>query len=559
MGEAEGNTRDPFTFLVGGQAGQGVKKAGSVVARYLAKSGRHAFELDDYQSLIRGGHNFSVITGSARPVTSHYMKADLMVNLDAHSQKLHGNDVAEGGAVVFNSDALKEGRGTGIPFTTEAKRYPKPDLMPGVGAVAVFAAAAGLDRESLLELVRAEYSRGAGDNAEYASTIYELAASELGGRFYLPEAAEQTPRPFISGNQAIALGAVAGGLDLYAGYPMTPSSSILHYLAANAERFGVTVVHPENEVAVANLAVGATFAGARAMAGSSGGGFALMVEAMSLAGMAEAPVVFVLSQRPGPGTGVPTYTAQADLSFALGQGHGEFPRIVASPGSVEEAYLLSARLLELAWRYQTPAILLTEKHLSESSMTVDLDVDGAGWAEPLSHESGDYGRYAWTPDGVSPLTFPPSQHLIKWSSYEHDELGITTEEADAIRGMHDKRRLKGETLVRDLKERTTVNTHGEGGPVIVTWGSTTMSVLEALVHGGIDAMVVQPVFLEPFPDWEFEALRGEEVVVVEQSSTGVFARLVRERTGVEIRHVIKRYDGRPFDPENLAERLREVL
>jgi 2-oxoglutarate ferredoxin oxidoreductase subunit alpha len=318
-------------------------------------------------------------------------------------------------------------------------------------------------------------------------------------------------------------------------------------------------VHPENELAVANMAIGAAFTGARVMVGTSGGGFCLMQEAFSLAGMVEAPVLFFLGQRPGPSTGVPTYTEQGDLRFALTPGQGEFPRIVASPGSIEEAYYLTAELLSLVWRFQTPGILLSEKHLVESSMSINLDLEKTRWAEPLMHNNGPFARYRDTDDGISPLLFPPSQALIKWNSYEHDELGVTTEESEKLTKMHNKRRKKLQSLIAYLKQLNTVNTFGTKGPVVFTFGSTTMSVLEAIDYGGLEMTVVQPVYLEPFPVWELEKYKGTQGIVVEQNSTGQLASLLREKVGVNVQSSILKYDGRPFDPQELAKQLEEVF
>jgi 2-oxoglutarate ferredoxin oxidoreductase subunit alpha len=275
--------------------------------------------------------------------------------------------------------------------------------------------------------------------------------------------------------------------------------------------------------------------------------------------MAEVPFLSVLSSRPGPSTGVPTYTEQADLRFALGQGHGDFPRVVASPGTVAEAFTLSAEMLELVWNYQAAGILLTEKHLSESRVTTDIDAASAPWVDPQLHSGGDYRRYLATEDGVSPMLFPPSGESIKWSSYEHDEDGITTEDSEAIAAMHDKRDRKGASLTEHLRGARTVNRFGDEGPLILTYGSTTMSVLEALQAGGIAARVVQPVYLEPFPVWEFDDISEESAIVVEQSSTGQFATLLAERGGISASDVILRYDGRPFEPVELAEELKSAI
>jgi 2-oxoglutarate ferredoxin oxidoreductase subunit alpha len=545
---------DVFTYIVGGKAGEGVRKAGSIAAEHFAAMGRHVFQMDDYPSLIRGGHNFVAVSTAVREISSHYMRADLVVALDGRSRETHEDHLADGGVMVFNSDETSGGDGIGVPMTTLAKKYPRPELRVGVSGAAALAAATGLSKEELAALVERGYGSDLEHNVPFAESVYEAVCEGGGVKFKLEPG--DRPRPMPTGNQAIALGAVAAGLDLYLAYPMTPASTILHFLAAHDTDFGITVMHPESEIAVVNIAIGAAAAGARAMVGTSGGGFALMEEAFSLAGMAEVPLLCVLSSRPGPSTGVPTYTEQADLRFALNPGHGDFPRIVASPGSIGEAYALTAELLDLAWRFQTPAVLLTEKHLSESRMTADIDVDGAAWAEAVVHEGGDYKRYRDTEDGVSPLLFPPSDELINWSSYEHDELGITTEQGPVIARMHEKRERKAATITEHLKSARTVNRFGDSGPVILTYGSTTLSVLEALRHGGIDATVVQPVYLEPFPVWEFERHEGQRPIVVEESASGQFARLIREKTRIEPGAVIKRYDGRAFDPIELAEDLK---
>jgi 2-oxoglutarate ferredoxin oxidoreductase subunit alpha len=548
---------DTFTYLVGGQAGAGVKKAGLVATSLFVDMGRHVFQMDDYMSLIRGGHNFSVVSTSVAPIKSHYMKADLVVCFDQRSYDLHKGHLAKDGLLVHNSDAVKGDLGIGIPMRTLANKYPQPRLRVGVSGIAVLTAVLGLDKDTLRTTIENEYPRDLENNKAFAEDIFEVANREMGPRFTLEKGDRK--RATLTGNEAIALGAAAAGLDAYFAYPMTPASSVLHYLARHAEALRVAVVHPENEIAVANMAIGATVAGARVMVGSSGGGFALMEEAFSLAGMAESPLLCVLSSRPGPSTGVPTYTEQGDLRFALNQGHGDLPRFVASPGTVEEAFYLAAEMLGLVWRFQTPGIILTEKHLSESTMTVDIDVDRAKEPEPLMHKGGGYKRYQDTPDGVSPMLFPPSKEPIYWSSYETDELGITTEDGPEIAKKHEKRYRKQKAMVEHLRGVHTVNTFGNDGPIIMTYGSTVMSVLEAIRAGGMTAKVVQPVYLEPFPVWELERYKDGPIIVVEQSISGQFATLLKEKAGLEAKAVIKRYDGRPFEPEELSSELKEAV
>jgi 2-oxoglutarate ferredoxin oxidoreductase subunit alpha len=549
---------DVFTFLVGGKAGEGVKKAGSVASHIFSRMGRQVFQIDDYMSLIRGGHNFSVVSTSIRWISSHYMHANLVVNFDKRSSQTHKNDIAENGIVVFNSDEEDDVDGIGIPLSSEADKYVMKKLMYGVGAVAILASAIGFKKTEMNDIIRNEYPSGIADNIKFADTFYDVVKEECHNKFPLEKGDKE--RKILTGNESISLGALAGGLNTYYGYPMTPASSILHFLARHAKNFGVAVVHPESELAVINMAIGSAFSGAKSMVGTSGGGFALMSEGFSLAGMTEAPVLIILSQRPGPATGVPTYTEQADLSFALNVGHGDFLRIVASPGTIEEAYYLASDMLELVWKFQTPGILLTEKHLSESNMTVEIKAEDAGWAEPKIYKGNDYKRYLNTEDGISPLLFPPSKEVIKWDSYEHDEYGITTENAEKIRLMHEKRGKKIDSLINYLKSKTTVNiTPGDNSLNIFTYGSTYMSVLEALRYGNLNPTIIQPIYLKPLPVWELEKFKGQENIVVEQSSTGQFTALLHEKAGLQIKETIKKYDGRPFDPIELYNKIKEVV
>ena len=549
---------DVFTFLVGGKAGEGVKKAGSVAAHIFSSMGRHVFQLDDYMSLIRGGHNFSVVSTAPRWITSQYIKADLVVNFDKRSCDTHVNDVADGGIVIFNSDELENVDGVGIPLSSEAEIYPMKKLMYGVGAVAILSSTIGLSKEQMNQNIKNQYPRGIEDNIKFADTIYDMV--KVGCQNKYPLERGEKKRPIITGNDAISLGAIAGGLNTYYGYPMTPASSILHFLARQAKNFGLAVVHAESEIAVINMAIGSAFTGARSMVGTSGGGFALMTEGFSLAGITETPLLCVLSMRPGPATGVPTYTEQADLAFALSAGHGDFLRIVASPGTVEEAYYLTAEMLDLVWKFQTPGILLTEKHLSESSMTVDIDIYKAKWAETKMHNEGKYKRYLDTNDGVSPMLFPPSNEAIKWNSYEHDEYGITTEDAKLIGKMHNKRNKKVNALLNYLKNKETVNIIRGGNPTnIFAYGSTYMSVLEALKYGKLNPTTIQPIYLSPLPTWELEEFKDQDNIVVEQSISEQFTQLLAEKAGIKVRTTIKRYDGRPFDPIELSQQIKEAL
>ncbi|MBD3198336.1 MAG: 2-oxoacid:acceptor oxidoreductase subunit alpha [Candidatus Lokiarchaeota archaeon] len=548
-----------FTFIVGGKAGEGVKKAGEIAAHLFMEEGLQVFLMDDYMSLIRGGHNFTVVSTANREINSQYLNADVLVVSDKRSFENHKDHLSSKGILIYNSEEIEFISGIPIPFSSMVKEYKVKGLIYGVGAVASLAASISYDKPKLLQLIEDEYPSGKEDNLKFAGEIYDMVNEKLDKPFSLPSGNKKGS--FLTGNQAISLGAIAAGLDSYYAYPMTPASSILHYLASLAPDFGISVVHPESEIAVINMAIGSAFAGARSMVGTSGGGFALMTEGFSLAGMAESPILVILSMRCGPATGVPTYTEQADLNFAISAGHGDFLRIVASPTSIQQAFYLSAEMLDLVWKYQSPGILLTDKHLSESAMSVDLDPNKCAWAESkLFDGEGEYKRYLDTEDGISPLLFPPSKQLIKWNSYEHDELGITTENPEKIVLMHEKRYKKDENLIEYLKRKQTLEViRGDIPWNIFTYGSTYMSVKEALKYGNINPTIVAPIYLSPLPVWELKEFRRDNNLVIEQSISGQFSKLLKEKAGLQIRKTIKKYDGRPFDPITLSNKIKEVI
>jgi 2-oxoglutarate ferredoxin oxidoreductase subunit alpha len=373
---------------------------------------------------------------------------------------------------------------------------------------------------------------------------------------------DQKPLPLVSGNEAISLGAVKAGLNMYIAYPMTPASAILHYLAANESELGVVTVHPESEIGVALMALGAAYAGARTMVGTSGGGFALMNEALSLSGQGELPIVIVEVQRPGPSTGVPTYTAQGDLAFVVHAGHGDILRVVLAPGDTEEAFYMAGMAMNLAWKFQIPAFVLSDKHLSESIFSFEGDLDKIKPEKPLLwNNQGEYKRYLDTQNGISPLAFPGnSSAIIKATSYEHDENGITTEEPEAIAQMQRKRQRKRNTLIDELKQYETVKVYGnpDSKTVLLCWGSTKGACIE--VADALDLKVVQPLIMEPFPvDALKKALSGaEKVIDVEVNATGQLAKLVSAH-GICIDDMILRFDGRPFTVDVLLDNVKEVL
>ena len=545
-----------YSVLVGGQAGDGIRQAGSLVARLLARLGYHIYFWDDYPSLIRGGHNFSLIRAGDRRVEAYRDEIDILVCLNEETAEKHKGQLKPGGLLIYDSGVFKAD-GCGVDFTGIVKECGGKPVMRNIAALGAAARTLGVDWPVLKAVVEAGARKATELNLEIAKAAYESACD---ARVHV-ERMPNEPLPLIQGNEAIALGAARAGLTLYVAYPMTPSSSVLHFLAAHEEELGLVTYHPENEIAAVITAIGGAYAGARTMVGSSGGGFALMTEGLSLCAQSEAPVVFVLSQRPGPSTGVPTYTTQGDLFFALHAGHGEFPRFVVAPGDPDQAFRLTGLAMNTAWKYQIPALVLTDKNLSESTYCFESKGDEVGREEGVMFEGGgEYKRYLKTPDGVSPLAFPGLVGaVVKGTSYEHDEYGITTEEPDGITGMHDKRFAKLPGLTKEVDAMDAVAVFGDAkAPVaLLTWGSTKGACMEVADEMGLRA--VQPLVLEPFPLAGLtRALEGAgKVIGVENNATGLLSKLVSCQ-GIKVDERILRYDGRPFTVDGLRKRVEEV-
>jgi 2-oxoglutarate ferredoxin oxidoreductase subunit alpha len=545
-----------YSVLVGGQAGDGIRQAGSLVARLLARLGYHIYFWDDYPSLIRGGHNFSIIRAADRRVEAYRDEIDILVCLNEETAKKHKGQLKSGGLLIYDSGVFKAD-GCGVDFTGIVKECDGKPVMRNIAALGAVARTLGVDWPMLKIVVEAGARKATELNLKIAKAAFDSACD---AEFHV-ERLEREPLPLLQGNEAIALGAARAGLSLYVAYPMTPSSSILHFLAQHEEELGLVTYHPENEIAAVITAVGGAYAGARTMVGSSGGGFALMTEGLSLCAQSESPVVFVLSQRPGPSTGVPTYTTQGDLFFALHAGHGEFPRFVVAPGDPDQAFRLTGLAMNTAWKYQIPALVLTDKNLSESTYCFESRGDEVSRREGLISEGkSDYKRYLKTSDGVSPLAFPGRGGVVvKGTSYEHDEYGITTEEPEAVAAMHDKRFAKLPHLTKDVDDMDAVAVFGdEKAPVaLLTWGSTKGACMEVADEMGL--RVVQPLVLEPLPVSRLaRALQGvKKTIGVENNATGLLSKLVSCH-GIKVDEKILRYDGRPFTADGLRKRVEEV-
>jgi 2-oxoglutarate ferredoxin oxidoreductase subunit alpha len=557
-----------------GGAGQGVHTAGGLLCRLAVAAGHHFHATQDYMSRIRGGRNSYSVRIREIPVRAGRPQADIVLSLDPGHLPHILPSLATGGAVVCD---LPTGAGSSdprviaAPLKELAASAGSPILANIVGA-GIVARALGIPPEMVDRVLSLEFK---GDFMEKNRAAARLGAgwaeSRVPSGYRLPEAVCH-PRMILAGNEALALGAVAGGCKFAAGYPMTPGSSILLGLSVDGPPLGLVFEQAEDEIAALNMAIGASYAGARAMVATSGGGFALMVEALSLAGMLEAPVVVALGMRPGPATGMPTRTGQEDLAFALSAGHGEFPRLVLSPGSVEEAYALAHHAMEMSEAYQVPCILLTDQYLADT--VVDAD-PGDFPALPVNRRivrgndvprgaKGRYLRYAITEDGVSPMAVPGEPGItVVVDSDEHTEDGHLTEDHAVRIAMVEKRTRKGEALAME----TLPPLHSgppDGEVLLIGFGSTKGVIAEAreiLSAEGVATAAVHLRQVAPFPAQAVSEIldRYRTALTVENNRTGQLARLIRAETGREISGTLGRFDGLPFTPGEVAERVKERL
>lgn len=545
-------------ILIGGEAGQGLVTLGQLLARCLVRSGYRIVVTQTYQSRIRGEHNTFSIRVGTEEVQAPQREIDLLIAMNEETVRLHGGRLTEKGVtIVDESVELICDSCIKPPYKTLAA--PRFSNMAALG---VAASLLGLKQELIFALLDELFATKKPEmmekNRQVLARAYQWAAGQRTNHLELPLLKEAPERWMLNGNEAIAFGALSAGVRFCAYYPMTPATSIPLNLVALSEETGVLVEQGEDEIAVINMALGASFAGAPSMVATSGGGFALMTEGVSLAGMTETPVVIVVAQRPGPATGLPTRTEQGDLEMVLHAGHGEFPRVLFAPGSVEECFHLTRRAFETAERYQGPVFLLTDQFLADSYRAVDpfgvetLPFSGSG-ADPAAIES-PYRRFALTENGVSPRLLPgKSTHLVVVDSDEHDEAGHITEDLALRNRMVEKRMQKLEGL---LHEVCPPDYHGSALPelLFVSWGSTKGAVLEAasrLCETGRDVATLHFSQIWPLaPRLFLGKLEGaREVIVVEGNATGQFSRLLRRETGFEIQREILRYDGLPITSE----------
>ncbi len=559
---------DKLNILIGGEAGEGLVTMGQVLAKALVRNGFSILVTQDYQSRIRGGHNtFGIRMGKDR-VLAPREAVDILIALNEETLWLHREELAREGVVLVDAGLnICDRVCLQVPYERLA-----PNKYMNTAALGVTSVLLGLDQRSVTGAL--EDAMGKKDPRILEENLKVLSDAFRWGQGAPASTMRKISRPeptrgrlMMNGNEAIALGALSAGLRFCAFYPMTPATSIALSLIASAVRMGLIVEQAEDEIAAVNMAIGASFTGLPSMVATSGGGFALMTEGVSLAAMTETPLLIVIAQRPGPATGLPTRTEQGDLEFVLHAGHGEFPRAVFAPGSPRECFFLTRKALFTAEEFQGPVFLLTDQAMADSYRDVtpfdleDLPLVPAGRA--ASPASLPYNRYAFTPSGVSPRLLPGAgEHLVVADSDEHTGDGHITENLSVRRQMVEKRLRKGDGI-KDQVEPPTFT--GEDIPelLMVSWGSSKGAVHEAadlLKAGGKSVATLHFSQVWPLvPDIFLDRLvKAPQVVCVEGNATGQFARLLRRETGFQVHKRILRYDGLPMTPDYILKGLGEA-
>ncbi len=575
---------------IGGEAGFGIKAAGQMLARSFVDAGLETFDLTEYPSLIRGGHNNYLLRVSPEPVYSHVEPVDVLVCLNRETLDLHHHELVDAGAVIFDpadfpaTDVPARLRAVPVPLTDIA-RDAGGKIMRNTVALGALLGIIGFPLDYLADSLHAQFAKKAPEVAENnvraAQAGYDAARAECADFFVqLAPVAGAPRRLLVDGNEAIGMGALAAGIGFYAAYPMTPASSILHFMAAHEREYGVVVKHTEDEIAAMNMVVGAAFGGTRAMCATAGGGFALMVEAFGMAGVSESAVVVGVLTRPGPATGLPTWTEQSDLRYVIHAAQGEFPRVVLAPGDREDAFTLSWKAFNLADQLQTPVIILGDSYLSDnrqstpaydlSQVTIErgkLVAEGEVPPEAKG-DDGRYLRYKVTGDGVSVRALPGVTGANQLgNSYEHDEYGYgAAGEPAAVRIAQNEKRMRKLDLARTLVAPPAYfgAPPREADIGLLFFGTTKGPAREAarmLEREGVKAALMQVVTVWPFPAEEVAAFLGAapKTLLVEGNFTGQLEGLVRQECLLPIEHTLHRYDGRPFTPEQIVARVKEVL
>ena len=581
-----------ITVGFGGAAGDGLDKSGNLLARVINRLGLHAISYNSFQSLIRGGHTFLKLRVSERKELCFGDHFNVLLAMNQDSIERHAPVVEPGGVIIFNSDKVTcdtsflQDNVHVIPLSFKELTSEMGKLIPIMQNTMILGALlylVNLDFKTLEQVLKDIFKLKGQEiidqNISVARIGYETALEDFASaKINIDWNFTHISKPFYSGNTAMALGAVAAGLKFYAAYPMSPATNILHWLVTNSERCGVVVKQAEDEIAVVNLAIGAGYAGVRAMCATSGGGFALMTEAIGEAGMFETPVVIINVQRGGPSTGLPTKTEQGDLNQAIGASQGDFPKVIMAPKSSTDCFHIVGEALNIAEQYQLPVIILSDLLLGENYETIEpgswsheVNIDRGELLEEIPQsmkEKDGFKRYTFTSSGISPRPLIGSEGMAYvTASDDHDEDGVIISDVftnSAIRRkINEKRMRKMDGVLKQL-EPPQLEGPEDAEVTLIGWGSTwgvISETIEQLEVEGISANQINFRYLLPFHAKEALQIlnKCKKTIVVELNATGQFARHLKAETGFSSTDTILKYDGEPFEPKMLTQRVIAIL
>ena len=570
-----------FALAIGGEAGQGIATPGDILARIFVRRGLSINAYNSFQSIIRGGHIFLTVRVSDQAIYSHGDKLDLLLCLNQDTMDRHLGLMGPGACVIFNSDSITPGHAAGgvqsCPMPVAELTKSRNKLVQNTLAIGAVMHLLEVDFQVLEESLTLRFQRQGqavvDENVGVARAGYDYARANFEP---FPNALPVGPKPLAvwSGNEALAMGGAAAGVKFYAAYPMSPSTGVLHWMAQNSRNLGIMVRQVEDEIGVANMVIGAAHAGCRAMCATSGGGFALMTEAIGSASMMEIPAVFINVQRAGPSTGVPTKTEQGDLWQALGASQGDFERFIVAPRDALDAFNTVPELFNLVDRCQCPGIVITDLLISEGRFSVDSDdiemhpkiERGELITEPSSADG--YMRYKDTDSGLSPRALPGLEgyvHVVATDEHDEDSRLISDEFTNPLkrRKMVEKRARKFLNTANEI-EPPALEGPEDAEVTLIGWGSTDGVIKEAidlLKLEGVTANQLQVKWIVPFHAQAVTDIlsRSKRTIIVENNFSGQFYRYLRSETGLSVNGHIRKYDGEPFVPHHIVNGVMEQL
>ena len=567
------NEKTGISIVLCGQAGQGIQTVERLLTGILKKAGCNVFATKEYMSRVRGGMNSTEIRVSEKPVNAFINRIDILVSLNKggvkHLQeRISSETIILGEKEICGNEVQDEPRFIDVPFTKIASGFGNK-IYSNTVAIGALTGLLGLKPETTLNSVRQFFSQKSDEiinkNLESVEKGYEATlkiAKTSNIKLNVRDNSVVNSQILINGAEAIGLGAIAGGCNFVSSYPMSPSTGVLVFLAQNSRNFRVIAEQAEDEIAAINMAIGAWYAGARAMVTTSGGGFALMTEGLSLAGMLETPIVIHLAQRPGPATGLPTRTEQADLELAVYAGHGEFPRIIFAPGTLEDGFYLTQKAFNLADKFHVPVFVLTDQYFIDTYYNTErFDLNNCNIEKHFVETSKGYRRYELTESGISPRGIPGfGRGLVCVDSDEHDQEGHITEDLGLRTKMVDKR-LKKLGLIKEEILPPKLIGLDDYKNLVICWGSTFNIVSEAVNNlDRRDTSVLHFSQVYPLHNDIVNLLsKANKTVMVENNATGQFSRLLRIHADINVDHRILKYNGLSFASDELAQKLDSIL